>query len=320
MSKTRKYEVLTFLKKYSLRIPYKIADYFITPKVHQSRWRKTICNSEFCGISGSNSDNPQLIVSLTTFPARIKYVHIPIESMLMQTVKPDMVILWLADSQFPNREEDLPDELLELKKYGLTIDWCDDIRSYKKLVPTLEKYPDAAVVTIDDDLSYSPKLIEKLINGTMIHGNTICCHRAHRIEKSYENSNCLFLRKEVWFPYTHPSFLNQLTSGAGTYFPAHSLHLDVTDKELFIKLAPTNDDIWFWLMAVLAGVRCYVVKGHECRLRHIPETMKGEMLSNYNNTGRLPVYEQMMNILNYYPQLKEILNNEWDKEQKGGFA
>lgn len=319
MDKSRKYEIITCLKKTIYKIPGKVRNSFV-PFIHRKRWNKVIADSGYSGLSGKNTDNPYLIVSLTSFPARIQYVHVPVESMLMQTVKPDMIILWLADSQFPDKENDLPEDLLNLRKYGLTIGWCDDIRSYKKIIPTLEKYPDAAVITIDDDLYYSPKLIEKLLNSAAQHSGVVCCHRAHRIEKSESISRPL-VRKDIWCPYPHPSFLNQLTGGAGTYFPVHSLYCDTTDRSLFTKLAPTNDDIWFWMMAVLAGSRCFVVKNRENFLYPVENSQQeGIALNHFNNRGSMPVYEQMMNIINYYPQLKEILNSEWEKEKQNGFA
>ena len=55
---------------------------------------------------------PKLIVSLTSFPARINTVHQVIESLLNQTKKADKIILWLAPEQFPNGEKDLPEKLL----------------------------------------------------------------------------------------------------------------------------------------------------------------------------------------------------------------
>jgi hypothetical protein len=57
---------------------------------------------------------PKIIVSLTTFPERITIVQETIKSLLTQTVKPDAIVLWLAESQFPNKENELPEEL---KKY-----------------------------------------------------------------------------------------------------------------------------------------------------------------------------------------------------------
>ena len=83
--------------------------------------------------------SPKIIVSLTTFPKRIKTVHITIEQLLTQSVKPDKLILWLAEEQFPNKENDLPEDLLRLREFGLTIGWCKDLRSYKKLLPTLKE-------------------------------------------------------------------------------------------------------------------------------------------------------------------------------------
>ncbi len=42
-----------------------------------------------------------------------------------------MVILYLAEEQFPNKEADLPGKLLKFKENGLTIKWCEDLKSYK---------------------------------------------------------------------------------------------------------------------------------------------------------------------------------------------
>ena len=47
----------------------------------------------------------KIVVSLTSYPKRINVVWITIETLLQQTIKPDEVILWLADSQFKEIEE-----------------------------------------------------------------------------------------------------------------------------------------------------------------------------------------------------------------------
>lgn len=319
MEKSKKYELLNTIRKIWYYIPEKF-NKILVPVLHKKRWKNRVRSVNYSGLSGKK--DIALIVSLTSFPARIEYVHIPIESMLMQSVKPDMIILWLAETQFPNKEKDLPQELLDLTQYGLSIEWCDDIRSYKKLVPTIEKYPEAAVITIDDDLYYSPKIIEKLVSSSKLKEKTISCHRAQRIEKAEGDCDIRkFVRKDIWCPYPRPSFLNQLTGGAGTYFPAHSLYKDVVDRKLFMNLAPTNDDIWFWAMAVLGGYRCNVVKRREKFLYPVKNSQhEGIALNHYNNHGSMPVYEQMQNIFNHYPQLIEILNNEWKVVKREGLA
>lgn len=55
-----------------------------------------------------------VIISLTTFPARIQDAEKTILSLLNQECKPDNILLWLAVEQFPNMEEDIPNNILEL--------------------------------------------------------------------------------------------------------------------------------------------------------------------------------------------------------------
>ena len=79
--------------------------------------------------------NNELIISLTSYPARIKNVHKTTNTLLNQSLKANKVILWLAENQFPNKEQDLPSKLLAQTTKGLTISWYHkDIKSYKKLI------------------------------------------------------------------------------------------------------------------------------------------------------------------------------------------
>ena len=96
----------------------------------------------------------RVIASLTTFPERITSVKETIKALLLQTCKPDELVLWLANEQFPEGEQSLPQDLLALKEFGLTIKWCKDIRSYKKLIPALKEYPNDIIITFDDDYYY----------------------------------------------------------------------------------------------------------------------------------------------------------------------
>ena len=56
----------------------------------------------------------QLIVSLTSYPARIHMIHNVIESLINQTYNADKIILWLNPESFPSKETDLPSQLLKL--------------------------------------------------------------------------------------------------------------------------------------------------------------------------------------------------------------
>ena len=120
--------------------------------------------------------NPKVIVSLTTFPGRINIVYKTISTLLTQTVKPDEVILWLAEEQFPTKE--LPENLTRLQKFGLTIKWCEDIRSFKKLIPTLKENPNDIIITTDDDYYYDKDLIKTLLEEHQKYPDCIIGGRA----------------------------------------------------------------------------------------------------------------------------------------------
>ena len=58
----------------------------------------------------------KVIISLTSYPARIDTVHLTIRSILRQTVQADKILLWLSIEEFPNKYADLPQNLLLIKE------------------------------------------------------------------------------------------------------------------------------------------------------------------------------------------------------------
>ena len=251
----------------------------------------------------------KIIVSLTSYPGRIHLVHKTIETLLQQTVKPDMVILWLAESQFPKKNHDLPKELLRLKKNGLTIDWCEDIRSYKKLIPTLRKYPEDVIVTADDDAYYDTRWLEKLWKSYQIYGDKYI--HCHRITRFCYVDNHWYISSAGKIKYTLPTFLHKLVGLGGVLYPPHVLHEDVLDKDKFMNIAPTNDDIWFWAMAVLRGTRIHSIEG----AMPIPKSVEGSQdngsLTNINDHGEKRFWIDFNSVVKEYPLFEGRMKNDY---------
>lgn len=114
-------------------------------------------------------------VSMTSWQPRIKNVKAVIESILNQTVMPDSVELNLAKPNFieidekGNEKINLPNDLVDFidKHDNVNLNWTDkDTKTFKKLIPTLQKYygEDYYVLTIDDDMLYKRNYIEKMLN------------------------------------------------------------------------------------------------------------------------------------------------------------
>ncbi|MBQ3403605.1 MAG: hypothetical protein IJG65_09605 [Synergistaceae bacterium] len=254
----------------------------------------------------------QLIVSLTTFPPRIRTVHITIRSLLMQDMKPNKIILWLAEDEFPGKNKDLPAELLSLRKYGLEINYCENIRSYKKLIPTLRLYPEAEIVTADDDIYYRHNWLSSLYAEHVRHPEDIC---AHRITKFYiDDSGSFRIVGGGYEVYPRPSFLHKFTGVGGVIYPLGCFHEDILRSEIFTEICTTNDDVWFWLMAVLTGRRIRVTEKNRTHLAlaYVGETQKGPSLCHVNDKGEKLFWKDFHRMLERYPQLDKILRDEYE--------
>lgn len=195
---------------------------------------------------------PRVIVSLTSYGRRVaRTLKYPVYSMLLQSRRPDKIVVWLDNENFS--ESSLPSSVKRLEKFGVEIRFCEDIKSYKKLIPSLKLYPEDIIVTIDDDIIYERNTLKCLLDRHSAYPDDIICTMAHIPTfdpdslKSYNDwrLNVCYSEEELIFPL----------GGSGTLYPPHSLYKDVTDASLFMKLAPQADDIWFWVMALKNGSR-----------------------------------------------------------------
>lgn len=196
--------------------------------------------------------NPKIIVSLTSFPARIGSVWLTIETMLRQSVKPQHIILWLSREQFPSKAG-LPNNLVSLEKRGLRIELVDgDIKSHKKYYYSFIEHPDDFIITIDDDVFYNTKLVEILWKTHLQYPDCICCNESHFISFT---SNKQLMPYKNWVHNYHLDLVpskNLCPIGiGGVLYPPKSLSQMVTDQEIFMRLCPKADDIWLKVMSLI---------------------------------------------------------------------
>ena len=125
--------------------------------------------------------NP-LIVSMASYPPRINTLAKCLQNILAQTVKPDRVLLWLYEGEFPNRYDDLPKDLLDLEGDVLSICWAPiNLKPHNKYFWTFKEHPEAAVITVDDDLAFAPNMIEELLNLHYEFPAAVIANRTHLI-------------------------------------------------------------------------------------------------------------------------------------------
>lgn len=233
-------------------------------KVEQraERLKQNILYREDPGVTAEKYDGKELIVSLTTFGSRIKFVALAIESLMEQTLQANRIVLWL-DHRF-EAPGSIPAALRLLEKRGLELRFCDDIGPHTKLVPALTAFPEALIVTVDDDCYYEYDLLDNLYRGYLSHPEAISAHWVISITGA--DGNLLPAAQWEKSQVDEKPHANTLAQGVGgVLYPPGVLHEDVTDVEKIKSLCPKADDVWFKAMSLLKGTKVVKVFSHNAR-------------------------------------------------------
>lgn len=210
------------------------------------------------GISKNKILKKDVVISLTTYGKRINNVYLTIESIMRQTVKPNKILLWLANDEFSLKT--IPQSLQLQQKRGLEIHFCEDLLSYKKLVPSLSLYGNDIIITIDDDVIYPPNFIDVLVTEHIKHPHDIICTRARKIQ--FDETNQLKSYTEWPYVINSQSIASPLFVAIGVggiLYPPHSLSQDSLDGKNFLEIAPYADDLWFKAIELENNIYCRVV-------------------------------------------------------------
>lgn len=243
-----------------------------------------------------------LTVSLTSFPARIQQVHLTIATLFRQTLRPDRIVLWLAEDEFPDRT--LPDSLLRLQERGLEIRFCPNWYSHKKYVGALrEQRPDELVVTADDDIIYPENTLELLYHKHRQFPGCIVCNRGKTLKVTAGGGIAPYAQWKLLGPgrHSHPSLFTVPIGCGGVLYPYGALNERVLDTETAMHLARTADDLWLKAMSLKNGT-AVVTTRRFCRPYSVVAGTQGVALA-HGNTGAQGMNDRVMQAL-----------RDWDPE------
>ena len=204
-----------------------------------------------------DNDNPKCdaVVSLTSFPARIDGLYYCLCSLLNQIVRPKRLVLWLAKEQFPNKLNSLPRRICELQDVGLEIKFCNDIKSYKKIVYMAQEAVNENIIIVDDDTLYPEDWLKRIWDESTRYPDSVICYRAHEIGID----NGIIEPYDKW---------NKLAPGikgpskglmpigvGGVLYPKRCFENVEWDYNAIHKCAPTTDDIWLKCLITSRGYK-----------------------------------------------------------------
>lgn len=224
----------------------------LSPFFRYERLKSALRQAKLKPLSGK-TDAGQVLVSLTTYGARIQTVDLAIRSLMMQTMKPAAILLWLDKSL---SEDMLPPYLLDLQQYGLRIYYdCEDILGHKKYWYAMCEYPNQSIITVDDDLVYPKDLVESLVRTGAKFPDSVIARRVHRIRFDANGSALPYSSWDYEYkPKESPRADLLATTGAGVlYKPFMYKHLVYKWDEIK-RVAPTADDLWMKGAEIAAGL------------------------------------------------------------------
>lgn len=195
-----------------------------------------------------------LVVSLTSHAPRFGALELTLRSLLLQSLRPERVVLWLGYDDMPL----VPTEVRTLERAGLEIRACEDFGPHTKYVHALREWPDARIAICDDDTYYRPDWLADLVAED--RAGEIPCHRIHRVTLDEQGFPQPYRRWEHDCEARDASPLNFPTGVGGALLRLDRFDDRVLDTDTARALCPTTDDLWLYAMARLAGT-CFRLAG-----------------------------------------------------------
>lgn len=197
----------------------------------------------------------RIIVSMTSYPARIENIKNTLHSIMSQTCKPDKVVLYLSEEQFAGKN--LQIDLSDYFSQGLEIHWClGDMKSHKKYLYAFREYADDYIITIDDDFYYEKHMVEELVEYAAQFPGCILARRTHLI--TAEREGYISPYEKWWGECMHYVGLPRMDLFAvgcgGILYPPHLLTDEVFNTDNIMECCMYADDVWLKVMELISGV------------------------------------------------------------------
>ena len=286
------------LKKLFYEYKKKRTDYY-----NNRRISKPICPDND-GLKNEYNRNEKVVISLTSYPKRIFSAVWSIDSLLKQKYDDYEVILWLSEEQFPEKEKDLPSELLVFKKNEerFSIRWVQgDLKPHKKYFYAITEYPTCPIIIVDDDVIYEENLVSKLMLSYRQFPDCISCIQANQMmfrrngELRQYNRWIMNFRGLIGIP----SYSLLPVGVGGVLYPPGSVPQEAFDIEAIMNNCLMADDIWLKIMTSYNGYRT-VLCSSKMEYTKITTTQDSALWKKNINLGGND--EAIKRILDYYDE------------------
>lgn len=231
----------------------------------------------------------KIIVSLTSYPERMEKMPRVIAALNKQTIKPDKIVIYLAEEEFIGYENLVDQKFFE--ENNTVIRWVkDNYRSYKKFIYAFKEFKDDIVITVDDDIEYAETMIEDLITGAKKFPDAVIARCVRLITSTdddkieiYEHWHSV-VGEQIGLFADSPRFDLIALGVGGILYRPKKFSDEILRTDLFKTVCPDTDDLWLKLHQVLANVPVVLVN-HLNDDTEIKEISRNGLYLNKNKSG-----------------------------------
>lgn len=232
----------------------------------------------------------RIVVSLTTYKRRINNIPAVLDSIFSQSLEPDLVVINLAINEI------IPEGVYNyIESHAIEINRVPDTKVYKKLIPTLKKYPSDCVIAIDDDFLYPKDMIETFITMHKQYPDFPISGNREAYFGMQCHCGCASLTKaEFLGPYLD-SFNDDLIKKcpsddiAYTYFSNKTRHPYIRTNKLFFNNMPSYNEGTCYSKSIGDGA---LYKSYTYLVSHWGDVPINFLL--YDEDLRLPIIEDIV--------------------------
>ena len=201
---------------------------------------------------GLSQKSLDVIVSLTTTPARIDNLLPTINSLLVQTLTPRHILL-----NVPKRSKRfdtsyvVPAYLYNIP--GVVINRCHDYGPASKLLGALDRYkdPNTIIITVDDEYMYPANLVETLVAAHEVNQHAAFGFAGQIIDADYTSEHRIDVRSaDQWNDAKYAS-VDVLEGFLGALYKVDFFSASIYDIS---DACRTTDDIWFSAHLAASGI------------------------------------------------------------------
>lgn len=224
-----------------------------------------------------------VLISLTSYPARMKNIHLVIRSLLKQTVAAEKIILYLGTD---TKDSDISSKLKKLTKYNFEIrTGYEDIKPHKKYFFAMKEFPEHTIITVDDDSIYDKNLVKDLTLCADKNKDCICARRVNLITKNKDgNLNPYSKWKWEYKQISTPSHNLIATGCGGILYPPHLLPDETFDLDAIKENCLNTDDIWLKFMELKKDIKVVFSNNKAVHPLTLRNTQKSGLLQT-NTSG-----------------------------------